>query len=50
MKKDLELCPNKLVIHLNKPAEEFTKADIIRFVKEYGIKMLNSDMSEGTED
>ncbi len=41
MKKDLELCPNKLVAHLNKPAEEFTKADIIKFVKEYGIKMLN---------
>jgi glutamine synthetase len=41
MKKELELCPNKLVAHLNKPSEEFTKADIIRFIKEFGIKMLN---------
>ncbi|MFA7123976.1 MAG: glutamine synthetase, partial [Candidatus Delongbacteria bacterium] len=41
MKKELELCPNKLVAYLNKPAEEFTKADIIKFIRENGIKMLN---------
>jgi len=41
MKKELELCPNKLVAYLNKPADEFTKADIIKFIKENGIKMLN---------
>jgi glutamine synthetase len=41
MDQTLELCPNKLVAYLKKPAEEFTKADIIKFVKGNGIKMLN---------
>jgi glutamine synthetase len=41
MKKNLELCPNRLVTYLNKPSDEFTKADIIKFVRENGIKMLN---------
>ncbi len=41
MDQNLELCPNKLVAYLKKPAEEFTKADIIKFVKGNGIKMLN---------
>ncbi|AKB75276.1 Glutamine synthetase type I [Methanosarcina lacustris Z-7289] len=36
----IELNPNKLVQYLNKPACEFTKEDIIKFVKENGIKML----------
>lgn len=36
----VELNPNKLVQYLNKPASEFTKEDIIKFVKENGIKML----------
>ncbi|AKB36178.1 Glutamine synthetase type I [Methanosarcina siciliae C2J] len=38
---NVELNPNKLVQYLNKPASEFTKDDIIRFIKENGIKMLN---------
>lgn len=41
MDQNLELCPNKLVAYLKKPAEDFTKADIIKFVKGNGIKMLN---------
>jgi glutamine synthetase len=37
---NVELNPNKLVQYLNKPASEFTKEDIMKFVKENGIKML----------
>lgn len=37
----VELNPNKLVQYLKKPASEFTKEDIIKFIKENGIKMLN---------
>ena len=33
--------PNKLVAYLGKPAEEFTKADIVTFIKENGIRMVN---------
>jgi len=35
------LNPNKLVQHLDKPAEDFTKKDIIKFIEDKGIKMLN---------
>ncbi len=41
MDKQLKLNPNKLVSFLNKKPEEFTKADIIKFIEENGIKMLN---------
>ena len=37
----LALSPNPLVQVLGKPAEAFTRADIIRFVTEQGIPMLN---------
>ena len=37
----IALNPNKLVSYLQKPASEFTKADIIKFIEENGIKMLN---------
>ncbi len=36
----VELNPNRLVQYLKKPASEFTKDDIIKFVKDNGIKML----------
>jgi glutamine synthetase len=36
----VELNPNKLVQYLNKPASEFTKDDIMKFIKENGIRML----------
>ena len=41
MNKDLEMNPNKLVAFLGKPACEFTKADIVRFIKENGVRMVN---------
>jgi len=37
----VELNPNRLVQYLKKPASEFTKDDIIKYIKENGIKMLN---------
>ena len=41
MNKDLEMNPNKLVAYLGKPACEFTKADIVRYIKENGVRMVN---------
>ena len=41
MNKELTLNPNSVVAFLGKPACEFTKADIIRYIKENGIKMVN---------
>ena len=41
MSKELEMCPNKLVAYLGKPASEFTKEDIVRYVKEKDICMIN---------
>jgi len=35
------LSPNPLIRHLDKPAEDFTKADLIRFFEERQIQMLN---------
>ena len=35
------LNPNKLVQYLKKPATQFTGQDIIRFIEENGIEMLN---------
>ena len=37
---DLSLNPNKIVEFLQKQSSEFTKADLIRYVKETGIKMV----------
>ena len=33
--------PNKVVSYLKKPASQFTKEDIIRFIRENDIKMVN---------
>jgi glutamine synthetase len=41
MKQELELNPNKVVAFLGKPAKEFTKADIVRFITENGVRMVN---------
>jgi len=41
MNRSIALNPNKIVKYLNKPAKEFTKSDIIRFIEENDIKMLN---------
>ena len=41
--RDLEVLmnPNKMVKHLQKPASEFTKYDIIKFIDDHHIEMLN---------
>ena len=41
MNKELELNPNRVVAYLGKPCKEFTKADIVRFIKENGVRMVN---------
>ena len=41
MTQELELNPNKVVAFLGKPAKEFTKADIVRYISENGIRMVN---------
>lgn len=41
MNQNLSMCPNTIVQFLGKTPEEFRKADIIRFVKENGIRMIN---------
>ncbi len=35
------LNPNPLVNFLDKPSEDFTKADLIRYVEDQGVKMIN---------
>ena len=41
--RDLEVLmnPNRMVRHLQKPASEFTKYDIIKFIDDHHIEMLN---------
>lgn len=41
MNESIALNPNKLVKALGKPAKDFTKADIIRFIEKNDIRMLN---------
>lgn len=41
MDSKIRLCPNKVVRFLEKAPSEFRKSDIIRFVNENGIKMIN---------
>ena len=41
MKTDQRLCPNRVVQYLEKPRQEIRRSDIIRFVKENDIKMIN---------
>ncbi|MDE7412880.1 MAG: glutamine synthetase family protein [Muribaculaceae bacterium] len=41
MKTDFKLSPNVVERYLEKPGEEILKSDIIRFVKENGIRMIN---------
>ncbi|MFH1320219.1 MAG: glutamine synthetase family protein [Bacteroidota bacterium] len=38
---EILLNPNKLVRYLNKPASEFTRDDIIKYIEENGIEMIN---------
>jgi glutamine synthetase len=41
MKDFTEMNPNPLVQYLNKPAEEFTRLDIIKYVEDNNIEMIN---------
>jgi len=36
-----ELSPNPLIQHLNKPSKDFTKNDLIKFIKDNNIQMVN---------
>ncbi len=36
-----EMNPNHLVQYLNKPCEEFTKADLIKYITDHNIEMVN---------
>ena len=38
---DLLLCPNKIAKYLNKLPNDFTKSDIVKFIIDNDIKMLN---------
>jgi glutamine synthetase len=41
MTKFTEMNPNPLVQYLNKQAEEFTKADLIKYIEDHNIEMVN---------
>ena len=41
MNHELSMSANLLVAALQKPASEFTKADIISYIKENDIRMVN---------
>ncbi|MDE6841944.1 MAG: glutamine synthetase beta-grasp domain-containing protein, partial [Muribaculaceae bacterium] len=41
MNQNISLCPNQVVQFLQKEPAQITKADIIRYVKENGIRMVN---------
>ncbi|MCF8230926.1 MAG: glutamine synthetase family protein [Bacteroidales bacterium] len=41
MKKNIEMQPNPLVQYLNKPTSEFTKADLIKYIEDNDIEMVN---------
>lgn len=41
MKKEILLSKNEVVRHLDKPAKDFTREDIVRFVIERDIQMIN---------
>lgn len=41
MNKEIEMNPNQLVNFIDKPCNEFTKEDIVRYIQENGIRMVN---------
>lgn len=41
MNEMLQMNPNKVVAYIGKPAQEFTKADIVRYIADNGIRMVN---------
>jgi len=36
-----EMNPNPLVQYLNKPADEFTRADLVKYIEDHNIEMVN---------
>ena len=49
MNKELTMSPNPLVAFLEKPAAEFTKADIISYISAQDIRMVNFMYPAGDE-
>jgi glutamine synthetase len=41
MNNAISMNPNPVIQYLNKPAEELTKEDLIRFIEDYDIQMIN---------
>jgi glutamine synthetase len=41
MNKELSENPHRVIAYLGKPCQEFTKADIIRYIQENDIRMVN---------
>lgn len=41
MNSAIAMNPNSLVQYLNKPAEEFTRADLIKYIEDQNIEMIN---------
>ena len=49
MNQELSMSPNLLVAALQKPASEFTKADIVSYIKENDIVSCGRRETEDTE-
>ena len=41
MKDTVEMNPNKIVQYLGKPAGEFTKEDLIKYIEDNKVEMVN---------
>ena len=41
MDKSIELTNNQVIAYLKKPASQLTKSDIIRYVTENNVRMIN---------
>jgi len=41
MDKKIAMNPNPVIQYLNKPADQLTKEDLIRFIEDYDIQMIN---------
>ncbi len=41
MDNKIAMNPNPVIQYLNKPAEQLTKEDLIRFIEDYDIQMIN---------
>ncbi|MBQ7869088.1 MAG: glutamine synthetase [Prevotella sp.] len=41
MKKEIEMSPNRIVAFLGKPHSEFTREDIVKFIRENDVEMVN---------